>query len=99
MRFALVLLSCLMVTAANAGLLDRLGGGKQPSFLPPDQAFGLQVTVRDAHTLQADLSVTPGYYLYRDKIKFEIQEGPVKIQAVSLPKDRKSTRLNSSHQK
>jgi thiol:disulfide interchange protein DsbD len=75
-----------MVTAANAGLLDRLGGGKQPSFLPPDQAFGLQVTVRDAHTLQADLSVTPGYYLYRDKIKFEIQEGPVKIQAVSLPR-------------
>jgi thiol:disulfide interchange protein DsbD len=75
-----------MVSAANAGLLDRLGGGKQPSFLPPDQAFGLQVAVRDAQTLQAELSVTPGYYLYRDKIKFEIQEGPAKIQAVSLPR-------------
>ncbi|HYR05393.1 MAG TPA: protein-disulfide reductase DsbD domain-containing protein, partial [Gallionella sp.] len=68
MRFVL-LLSCLMISAANAGgLLDRLGG-KQPNFLPPDQAFGLQVTMRDAHTLQADFSVTPGYYLYRDKIK------------------------------
>ena len=86
MRFVLLLLSCLMVSAANAGLLDRLGGSKQPSFLPPEQAFGLQVTVRDAHTLQASFNVTPGYYLYRDKIKFEIKDGAVKIRAVNLPR-------------
>jgi len=86
MRFIFLLLSCLMASAANAGLLDRLGGGKQPSFLPPDQAFGLEVTVRDAHTLQASFSVTPGYYLYRDKIRFEIKDGPAKIQSVSLPR-------------
>ncbi len=86
MRFVLLLLSCLIIPAANAGLLDRLGGGKQPSFLPPDQAFSLQVTVRDAHTLLASLSITPGYYLYRDKIKFEVKDGPVKILAVSLPR-------------
>ena len=85
-NFALMLLSCLMVSAANAGLLDRLGGSKQPSFLPPEQAFGLQVTVRDAHTLQASFNVTPGYYLYRDKIKFEIKDGAVKIRAVNLPR-------------
>lgn len=86
MRFVLVLLSCLMVTAANAGLLDRLGGAKQPSFLPPDQAFGLQVTVRDTHTLQASFDVTPGYYLYRDKIEFESGDGAIKILAVNLPR-------------
>ncbi|MDD5383363.1 MAG: protein-disulfide reductase DsbD [Gallionella sp.] len=86
MRFVLLLLFCLMAPAANAGLLDRLGGSKQPNFLPPDQAFGLQVTVRDAHTLQANFNVTPGYYLYRDKIKFEANDGTAKILAVNLPR-------------
>ena len=86
MRFVLLLLLCFMAPAANAGLLDRLGGSKQPNFLPPDQAFALQVTVRDAHTLQASFNVTPGYYLYRDKIKFEAKGGAVKIRAVTLPR-------------
>ncbi|OGS81543.1 MAG: thiol:disulfide interchange protein [Gallionellales bacterium GWA2_55_18] len=89
MRFVLLLLLCLMSSASNAeGLLDRLpslGGSKQPSFLPPDKAFGLQVMVRDAHTLQANFSVTPGYYLYRDKIKFEVRGGTANIRAVNLP--------------
>ena len=86
MRFVLLLLLCFMAPAANAGLLDRLGGSKQPNFLPPDQAFALQITVRDAHTLQASFNVTPGYYLYRDKIKFEAKGGAVKILAVNLPR-------------
>src|SRR5574340_591073 len=85
-----MLLLCFMAPAANAGsLLDRLpglGGSKQPNFLPPDQAFSLQVAARDAHTLLASLNVTPGYYLYRDKIKFEIKDSTVKIQAVNLPR-------------
>ena len=85
MRFILMLL-CLMASAANAGLLDRLGGAKQPTFLPPDQAFGLQVAVRDAHTLIASFSVTPGYYLYRDKIKFEAGDGAAKVLTVNLPR-------------
>jgi len=85
MRFVLLLL-CLMTTAANAGLLDRLGGAKQPTFLQPDQAFGLQVVVRDAYTLQASFNVTPGYYLYRDKIKFETGDGVAKILTVNLPR-------------
>ncbi len=85
-----MLLLCLMAPATNAdGLLDRLpglGGSKQPSFLPPDQAFSLQVAVRDSHTLLASLNVTPGYYLYRDKIKFEIRDSAVKVRAVNLPR-------------
>ncbi len=86
MRFVLLLLLCFMAPATNAGLLDRLGGSKQPNFLPPDQAFALQVTVRDAYTLQASFNVTPGYYLYRDKIKFEASDGTAKILAVNLPR-------------
>ena len=90
MRFVLLLLLCFITPTSNAaGLLDRLpglGGAKQPKFLPPDQAFALQVTVRDAHTLQASFNVTPGYYLYHDKIRFEVKDGAAKILAVNLPR-------------
>ena len=90
MRFILLLLLCITAPASNAeGFLDRLpglGGSKQPSFLPPDEAFGLEMVVRDAHTLQANFDVTPGYYLYRDKINFAVKDNAVKITAVSLPK-------------
>ena len=88
--FVLLLLLCFIAPASNAtGLLDRmpgLGGAKQPNFLPPDQAFALQVTVRDARTLQASFNVTPGYYLYHDKIRFEVKDGAAKILAVNLPR-------------
>jgi len=90
MRFVLLLLLCLVNPVAHAeSLLDRLpglGGAKQPSFLPPDQAFGLQVVARDAHTLQASFSITPGYYLYRDKISFTIKDDAAGIKAVNLPR-------------
>ncbi len=88
MRFILLLL-CLIAPVSNAtGFLDRLPGfgSKQPTFLPPDQAFGLQVVARDATTLQASFSVTPTYYLYHDKVKFESSDPAIKIVAVNLPR-------------
>lgn len=86
MRLVLLLL-CLVAPASHAdGFLDRLSGNKQPDFLPPDQAFSLDVIVRDAHTLQANFKVTPGYYLYRDKTAFNIKGSAVKITTVVLPK-------------
>jgi thioredoxin:protein disulfide reductase len=90
MRFAFLLLLCLVAPASNAeGFLDRLTdltGNKQPDFLPPDQAFGLDVVVRDARTLQANFNVTPSYYLYRDKITFSSKDGTAKVAAVNLPR-------------
>ncbi len=84
MRFIFLILLCFM-GSASAGFLDNLGGNKQ--FLPANQAFALQVTLREAHTLQASFTVTPGYYMYREKIKFTVSDhSPVKILAVNLPK-------------
>ncbi len=62
------------------GLLDsisafgqKLGfGGNQDTFLPPDQAFILSTEVEDAYTLTARWDIADGYYLYRDKIAFEL---------------------------
>jgi thiol:disulfide interchange protein DsbD len=90
MRFALLLLLCLVAPASNAeGLMNRLSSmaaSKQPDFLKPDDAFRLEVKVRDAHTLQANFKVTPTYYLYRDKITFATKDKTIKITSVSLPK-------------
>lgn len=86
MRFILLLLLSLAAPAAHAGLLDNLGDKKQPDFLPPDQAFGLQVMVHDAHTLQASFSITPGYYLYRDKFAFTSRSDGIAIAEVRLPR-------------
>ncbi|MDZ4203037.1 MAG: protein-disulfide reductase DsbD [Gallionella sp.] len=85
MRFILLLLLALLTPAAHAGFLDNLGGGKQATFLPPDQAFALQITARDANTLQANFNITPGYYLYRDKIEFSIASGTARITRLDLP--------------
>jgi len=88
MRFAMLLLLCLTAPAANAtGFLDSLPGfgGKQPVFLPPDQAFSLEVIARDAHTLQANFIITPGYYLYRDKVSFETKDPAIKIASIKIP--------------
>ena len=89
MRFVLLILLCFIAPASQAsGLLDKLpgfGATQQAVFLPPDQAFSLNVQVRDGHTLQADFNITPGYYLYRDKTHFSINDKNVKITAIKLP--------------
>ncbi|MFH2135849.1 MAG: protein-disulfide reductase DsbD [Pseudomonadota bacterium] len=64
---------------------DMLSFGSKPKFLPPDQAFSLEVQPLDQHTLIASFTITPGYYLYRDKTTFSLGEGPAKITQVSLP--------------
>lgn len=89
MRYVLILLFCLLSPAAQAGsFLDRLPGlgNKQPTFLPPDEAFSLQLVVRDAETVQASYKITPGYYLYRDKIQFVSKDPGVAVAAVNLPR-------------
>jgi thiol:disulfide interchange protein DsbD len=78
-----------MSPLTQAGFLDQLssfGSDKQPVFLPPDEAFSLQLIVRDAETIQANYKITPGYYLYRDKIKFSSNDERVTIAAVNLPR-------------
>ncbi len=93
-RFLLLLLLCLAPLSHAEGFLDRLprlGGAKQPTFLPPDQAFGLDVIARDGNTLIASLRITPGYYLYRDKTTFSLagdaaKTTGIKISNLAMPK-------------
>ncbi|MDP3609498.1 MAG: protein-disulfide reductase DsbD [Methylophilus sp.] len=58
----------------------------EDDFLSPDVAFQLNVTPTDAQTLRADFKVEPGYYLYKDRIKFAVQSpAGAAISNVDLP--------------
>jgi len=89
MRFLLLLALFFTPLAHAQSLLDRLpslGWGTQAAFLPPDQAFGLDVSARDAHTLLANFRIAPDYYLYRDKISIKVKSGSAKISNIKMPK-------------
>jgi len=94
MRLLLLMLLCLVPLSHADSFLDRLpllGGAKKSVILPPDKAFGLEVSVSDESTVFANFRVTPGYYLYRDKVRFTILDDSakaagVKITNVSMPK-------------
>ncbi len=86
MRVLLLLLLLVSPLAHADGFLERLGGGKQATFLPPDQAFGLGVEVCDKNALLANFRITPGYYLYRDKVSFSLADGKTKLARIELPK-------------
>ena len=95
-RYILFLCLALTSSLSAAGFLDNLrlsGNTKQPIFLPPDQAFVLTVSVLNNHTLQADFKITSGYYLYRDKVGFDItpesaKAAGVRITKVTLPRGK-----------
>jgi thiol:disulfide interchange protein DsbD len=57
--------------ASKAGPVQGEG-----DLLPPDQAFHFIAEVKDANTLRASWQIAPGYYLYRDRVKFALQDSP-----------------------
>lgn len=71
-RLFLLALLCI----APLAQADLISFGSKPKFLPPDQAFSLEVRALDQRTLLASFNITPGYYLYRDKTIFSLGEGP-----------------------
>lgn len=81
-RRLLLTVLLFVVPLAQADMLAF--GSKKPSFLPADQAFALSVHAVDQKTLIASFKITPGYYLYRDKISFTLADG--KPTQLTLPK-------------
>jgi thiol:disulfide interchange protein DsbD len=61
--------------------------GEQQEFLRVDQAFELSAATQDSNTLIARLRIAPGYYLYRDKTRFELTGADnTRLEAYELPK-------------
>jgi thiol:disulfide interchange protein DsbD len=59
--------------------------GEPPELLEPDQAFALTVTARDADTIVASWKIADGYYLYRDKFKFESLDPALTLKPAVIP--------------
>lgn len=76
--------------SVTASVQKRLGdlfsSSKEEELLEPDKAFQLKVTVSGPTTLIAELIPAPGYYLYRERIRFALKNTKgIAIKAVKLP--------------
>jgi thioredoxin:protein disulfide reductase len=54
-------------------------------FLPPDQAFALQVRRADAQTLELRWTIAPGYHLYRERLSLAPQGAGLQVTHAPLP--------------
>ena len=59
----------------------------EEKFLPPDVAFKLDLAAVDANNVVADFKIVPGYYLYKQRLKFEIKDATTgTIETINLPR-------------
>lgn len=76
------------------GIFDSFRGwfgdeGADQELLPPDEAFKVSVRASKADTLVATLTAADGYYLYRDRIAFDLRESSAAaIKNVVLPEGK-----------
>lgn len=62
-------------------------GSSQSELLPAKQAFRFFARVRDANTLHVNWEIAQGYYLYREKFRFELaQNSGVALSKFDLPR-------------
>jgi len=60
----------------------------EDNFLAPEQAFNAQVRVADAHTLQLQVDIAPGYHLYRERLHLAAVPQTVALGTPTLPAGR-----------
>ena len=72
---------------ALAGLGESLGlGGAGGDFLEPDQAFRYAAEVGPDGTVVARWTIAEGYYLYQNRLRLEVKDGPgVALGAPRMP--------------
>lgn len=80
--------------AAAADPLSKLGDAfknlglsvHQSDLLPAEQAFQFLAEVKDANTIAVSWRIAEGYYLYREKFKFELLDSPgVRLGDINPP--------------
>ena len=73
----LPLLLALGLPSAHAATEEEL--------LEPEKAFALSVRARDAETIEAQWAIADGYYMYREKFKFESLDPAVQLKPARIP--------------
>jgi thiol:disulfide interchange protein DsbD len=54
-------------------------------LLDPEAAFRFSAKIVDPGTVQVRYQIADGYYMYRDRFRFAVAQGPVKFGAPQLP--------------
>ena len=73
-------------TNSNAVKSLFTDSAEEEEFLPPGVAFKLDLAALDANNVSANFKIVPGYYLYKQRIKFVIKDAATgKIEAIELP--------------
>ncbi len=72
LSFFLLCLISLSCMADGNKLQFTENSDEEEKFLSPDVAFKLEIIAQEANAASADFKVEPGYYLYKDRIKFEL---------------------------
>ena len=57
----------------------------EEELLEPDKAFALSVRARDAQTIEAQWAIADGYYMYREKFKFESLDPTLQLKPAQIP--------------
>jgi thiol:disulfide interchange protein DsbD len=71
-------LALMLATAA-------LGASSTSDLLPPERAFPFTARALGPQTVEARFNVADGYYLYRDKIRFQVEPASAGLVASELP--------------
>jgi len=72
---------------AAVAVAQPLGGFGRPDLLDPQDAFRLRVVEFDAKRALIEFRIAEGYYLYRDRFRFETPDGRV-IAEAELPRGK-----------
>ena len=72
MRKALLFLLCLAVAAPALAQLKL--GGSADNLLEPEKAFRFSARALDASTVQVAFAIAEGYYMYRERFKFALED-------------------------
>ena len=57
----------------------------EPELLDPEQAFRFAARVAGPDALEVRYRIAPGYYMYRDKLRFSVEPAEVRLGAPQLP--------------
>jgi thiol:disulfide interchange protein DsbD len=68
--------------------LGNLGGLGGSEFVPVDEAFKPILIPVDGNTVEVTFQITPGYYLYKDKISVSAVSENVQLGKLELPKGK-----------
>ena len=79
-----------MADTSSPGLFDDFGLGDDANeFLEPDKAFAFSAEVIDANTVITRWEIADGYYLYRERFKFNIENDNVTLGNIVFPAGEK----------